>query len=103
MQEVVRYVNESYIVTCSSENKLPVAWMQGGLNGGRGVSIGERGHPYVSAMSTGTALVFERITAVDRGRYVCTLAEENVEFKLIVICKYSLGEFLNQTSTCINI
>ncbi|GLV31354.1 factor of interpulse interval [Carabus blaptoides fortunei] len=80
VQDVVRYVNESYIVTCTEDTKKPVTWYTS-----HGVAVHEKGHPHVTNMSSGTALVFEKISVEDRGHYHCKNEEDSVSFKLIVI------------------
>lgn len=88
MQEVVRYVNESYIVTCTNEGVADglnpaVTWSKG-----KSASFNEKGHPHVTSMNNGTALVFERINTADRGKYTCRTNEQQISFELIVIRKY---------------
>lgn len=97
MTEVVRYVNESYIVTCLESDQRAVTWARHRDGGER--AIGERGHPHILNMTKGVALVFERITGDDRGSYSCKSAESGRGFKMIVICEYekkgSVFKFFN--------
>lgn len=85
MSEVVRYVNESYIVTCLESERKTVRWAKHRDNTEK--VIGDKGHPHVLNMTKGVALVFERITSDDRGSYSCSSGGEGRGFRLIVICK----------------
>lgn len=99
MSEVVRYVNESYIVTCLESERKPVKWAK--HKEGSEKTIGERGHPHVLNMTKGIALVFEKITSEDRGSYSCSSGGEGRGFRLIVICKcgrlFPLVLYFNQS------
>ncbi|GLV31343.1 factor of interpulse interval [Carabus blaptoides fortunei] len=87
VKDVVRYVNESYIVTCIEDRMKPVRWMKG-----ERAAIGDKGHPHTTMLTLGAALVFERILADDRGQYSCRTDEDSASFKLIVISPISFTE-----------
>lgn len=88
--EVVKYVNESYIVSCKSERGTSVMWTT--YNGTKSQQIYQgkgRIHVEPSRIGKGVNLIFENIERKDRGEYTCSASVDGSEvketFRLVVI------------------
>ncbi|XP_055683209.1 neural cell adhesion molecule 1-A-like [Lutzomyia longipalpis] len=68
LREVVRSVNDSYIVTCNAQNNaMAVRWQ----NPKKGSIKERRGRVHTEDIRDSLALVFEHITLADRGEWSC--------------------------------
>ncbi|CAB3370839.1 Hypothetical predicted protein [Cloeon dipterum] len=90
--EVVKYVNETYIVACQSDKGANIAWTK---PSGERVSQ-SRGRIHIEErwnVKGGVNLIFESIEKKDRGNYTCSAEVDGREltqhFKLVVITPIS--------------
>lgn len=102
-EEVVHFVNDSYIVTCNGHNQTRVRWMnpkQGVIEDAKGrVHVEEKpGGMFIVFICYNTilqkkklftgpiALVFELISLADRGEWTCQGEDENLQktFNMII-------------------
>ncbi|XP_046387783.1 neural cell adhesion molecule 2-like [Ischnura elegans] len=88
--EVVKDVNESYIVSCQSDKGLNLRWTFVNANGTSPITQSKgRVHVEENRKERGVRLIFENIEKRDMGLYTCSASIDNQEakesFKLIVI------------------
>ncbi|KAG8227330.1 hypothetical protein J437_LFUL006288, partial [Ladona fulva] len=88
--EVVKSVNESYIVSCQAERGIHIMWTTFNGTHSQQITVGKgRIHVEDSRGGRGVNLIFESIERKDRGEYTCSATIDSVEiketFRLVVI------------------